>query len=134
MTKQQITYNFYDETSIPAKQLYVKEPQLYIIGPDDYKDLKCVPISVGVTNNPIDLIQDLQKTSTPKLKYYNLIQRENEETCYLALLSIFDNVVVQGEEWIEVNRQILSNLKKNKLISTNIKTRISNKLDELGIV
>ena len=126
-------YNFYDDTSIIAKQLHIKEPQLYIIGPSNYKDLKCIPISVGVTNDPIKLMQTLQKRSTPKLKYYNLIQRESKEACYLTLLSIFDNVVVQGQIWIEVNRQILSNLKRNKLISNNIKVRISIKLKELGI-
>jgi len=126
-------YNFYDETSIPAKQLYVKEPQFYIIGPAEYDNLRYLPISVGVTTNPIELIQSLQKRATPSLKFYNLIQRENEQACYNTLLSVFDNMIVRGTEWIDVDRQILANLKRNRLISSNIKTRMSDKLDELGI-
>ncbi len=114
-----------------TKQLYIKEPQLYIIGPITLEGMKCIPISVGVTTDPIKHMTRLQKRATPKLKYYSLVQRDTEEDCYMSLLSIFDNMIVQGEEWIDLDNQILANLKRNRLISNNLKIRLSKRLKEL---
>ena len=124
----------FEQYKIDYKEDYEKYfSQLYVIGPTDLRGLNRIPLAIGTSNKPQDVLKALQVNSELRLTFYTLIKPQATRAALGVIKKIYENRK-EAFEWINLDYNLLSDLKKYGLIKQYEEQALLKKLNKINKV
>lgn len=121
----------FEQYKIDYKEDYDKFfTQLYLIGPIDLRGLRTIPLSIGTSKDPQKVLRELQNRSELKLTIYTITKPQPTRSALGVIKNIYKDRT-EGFEWIDLDYDLLKDLRKYGLVKEYEGNALLKKLDKI---